>query len=202
MKSYLIAASVFVLGLSLVSGPTYAQAPAAAPTGRPLVIRKIKGEQVRTPEYQAKNVGAQSRSRAWYKIEVSYDVEPDWLDEVTFTYYVVVKAKEPIPGRNSLWTLFKGEVTYVNIEKGRDKRSDIYLHPSTLARFGAVERVAAVVSVGGRMVAMEGEPALAGPNPRWWEQLTPQDGYLMNRMQTPFAMINFDDYEAVKPAKP
>jgi hypothetical protein len=93
-----------------------------------------------------------------------------------------------MPGR-SAFTLFKGDVTYINIEKGRHK-SDIYLHPSTLARFGDVERVAALVSVGGRLVAMEGLPsgstsiALVGA-------MAPQEGYLLNRMQTPFAMISF-----------
>ena len=36
-------------------------------------------------------------------------------------------------------------------------------------------------------------------NQRWWEQMTPVDGYVLNRMETPFAMISFDDYEAIKP---
>ncbi len=197
MKPFTALVRPLILGLVMaIPSAAFAQGGAA-----PLVIKKITGEKSRTPEYQAKAAGTQSRSRDWFKIEALYDVDPDWLDEVTFTYYVVVKAKQPLPGR-SPFNLFKGEVTYVNVEKGRGKKSDIYLHPSTLARFGDVERVAAVVNVGGRMVAMEGNPPLSGANPRWWEQLTPQEGYLLNRMQTPFAMINFDDYEAIKPGKP
>ncbi len=172
-----------------------AQAPAPAATDRPLTIRKMDSGKAKTPEYQVKQ-GIAQRSRDWYKVEVIYDTETEWLDEVSFTYYVVVKAAKATPGRNSLFTLFKGDVTYINVERGRHK-SDIYLHPSTIARFGEVERVAAVVNVGGRLVAMEGKPD-GSVSQRWWEQLSPQDGYLLNRMQTPFAMINFDDYEAIK----
>lgn len=175
-----------------------AQAPAAAvvPADRALSIKKVDAGKVKTPDYQVKHVNSQARSLDWYKIEVIYDTEPEWMDEVSFTYYVVVKAKQSIPGRPP-FMLFKGDVTYVNVAKGRHK-SDIYLHPSTLARFGDVERVAALVNVGGRLVAIDGLPS-GSASSRWWEQLPPQDGYLLNRMQTPFAMINFDDYEAVKP---
>ena len=193
--------SILAVLLSFAWLSTDASAQAAA-SQNPVVIKSIEAGKTRTPEYQAKGVGPRKRPRQWFKIEVTYDTDAQWLDEVTFTYYVVVKAKEPIPGRNSLFTLFKGEVSYINIEKGRHS-ADIYLHPSTIARFGEVERVATVVSQGGRMVTMAGEPALSsGANARWWEQLPPQDGYLLNRTQTPFAMINFDDYEAIKPGKP
>ena len=87
-------------------------------------------------------------------------------------------------------------MTYVNIQKGKHK-SDMYLHPSTIARYGDVQRVGVVISSQGRVLAMESLPA---NNQRWWEQLTPLDGYVLNRMQTPFAMIYFDDYEAIKPS--
>jgi len=33
---------------------------------------------------------------------------------------------------------------------------------------------------------------------RWWEQVPPVDGYVLNRLETPFAMIAFDNYEAIK----
>jgi hypothetical protein len=198
MKFNCAAYALLFLILSGTAG-VFAQTPAAA--DRLVSVKKIDAGKAKTPEYQAKYVTAQQRSRDWFKVEVIYDTEPEWLDEVSLTYYVVVKAKQPIAGRSSLYTLFKGDVTYINVEKGRHK-SDMYLHPSTLARLGDVERVATVVSTGGRVVVMEGVPSLSGANPRWWEQLPPQEGYLLNRTQTPFAMINFDDYEAIKPGKP
>lgn len=198
MNSWLKSVSLAVVALSTAAAhPAIAQAPAPAPAAdRVLNIKKIDAGKVKTPDYVVKPSLPTQRTREWYKIEVIYDTEPEWVDEVTFTYYVVVKAKQPQPGR-SAFTLFKGDVTYINVEKGRHK-SDIYIHPSTLARYGEVERVAALVNIGGRLVGMEGLPS-GSTSTRWWEQLQPQDGFLLNRTQTPFAMINFDDYEAIKP---
>jgi hypothetical protein len=194
LKSLALAVVVHLVGSGISS---LAQAPANAPAAdRMLNIKRINAEKVKTPDYVVKPPLPTQRTREWYKVEVVYDTDPEWVDEISFTYYVVVKAKQPMPGR-SAFTLFKGDVTYINVEKGRHK-SDIYLHPSTLARFGDVERVAALVSVGGRMVGMEGLPS-GSTSTRWWEQLPPQEGYLLNRTQTPFAMISFDDYEAIKP---
>lgn len=182
--------------LAALSAPgAFAQAPAPA-MSRPLDIRKISSGKAMTPEYQLKKSQFVARTREWFQIVVDYDTDPEWVDEASFTYYVLVKARQQTAGR-SPFTLFKGEVTYINIEKGRH-RSDIFIHPSTIARYGDVERVAVQVNVGGRLVAMDGLPQ-GSASQRWWEQLNPQDGYLLNRMQTPFAMINFDDYEAVKP---
>ena len=59
-----------------------------------------------------------------------------------------------------------------------------------------VQAVAVLVNVQGRLVAME---SLPNSNQRWWEQLAPTEGLVLNRMQTPFAMLYFDDYEAIKP---
>ncbi len=192
----LLAPLVAALLCAVVPFEARAQAPAAAQS--PLAIRKIAGGKAETPEYQIKKSQFSARTRQWFQVIVDYDTAPDWLDEATFTYYVLVRAKRAEPGRNPL-SLFKGEVTYINIERGRHK-SDIYLHPSTVARFGDVERVAVVVNVGGRLVAMDGQPSGTAQQ-RWWEQLSPMDGYLLNRMQTPFAMLNFDDYEAVRPPR-
>jgi hypothetical protein len=83
----------------------------------------------------------------------------------------------------------------VDIEEGNRHKSVAYLHPSTLARYGEVQAIAVVIYEQGRPVAMESRPA---SKKRWWENYTPVKGYVRNRMETPFAMINFDDYEAIK----
>ena len=180
-----------VLALSLA-----VSAPAQQPEGggkKVLSIDKIEGKKVMTPEYQVSKNQFKARTREWFQIITSYETKPEWTDEVTFKYYVLVKDKSGEVGARQ--SLFSGEVTYINIEKGKHK-SDMYLHPSTIARFGDVQAVAVMVSVQGRVEAIESLPA---SNERWWEKLTPVDGMLLNRMQTPFAMLYFDDYEAVKP---
>ncbi|MFH0952975.1 MAG: Amuc_1102 family pilus-like protein [Verrucomicrobiota bacterium] len=178
---------IAIFGVSCSTDVFAQQAPEP---GRIVIIRKIEPLKVQTPQYQLLKGQFMARTRDWFQVNTTYKTAPDWIDELTFTYYVLVKGKEA----GAKYNLFRGEVTYANIQKG-DHKSDMYLHPSTMVRFGDVERVAVVISSQGRIVAMESLPALTT---RWWEQLTPVDGYVLNRMQTPFAMINFDDYEAVK----
>lgn len=147
-----------------------------------------------TPQYQLSQNQMQGRQRKWAGISTEYDTDALWTDELTFTYYVLVRGKSVGAPKESL---FRGKVSYINIERGRGHKSDVYLHPSTLSRFGDIEKIAVLVEANGKLVAGD---ALPKTNQRWWEQYTPVDGMLLNRMQTPFAMIGFDDYEAVKPA--
>jgi hypothetical protein len=181
-----------VLALLPSASAVAQQAPAAREvTAKSINIRKIEQAKVPTPEYQLLKGQFMGQVRNWYAVNIVYRTDPDWIDELTFTYYLMARSKEA----GKKYTMFRGEVTYINIQKGEHK-SDIYLHPSTLARYGEIEGIAVIVNAQGRMVAMESLPKSAQ---RWWEQFPPVDGYLLNRMQTPFAMINFDDYEAIKP---
>lgn len=186
-RGMIIGAILWSVGLIL---PTPAQQP-SAPT-RPVVIRGIKGGKITTPQYQLLKGQTMARTRDWFQILTQYDTAPDWMEELTFTYYVLLRDKLS-PQRTPI--LFRGEVTYVTIQKGRHM-SDMYLHPSTLARYGEVEATAVLVTYKGQLVAMESQPP---SQQRWWEQLAPVDGFILNRMETPFAMIDFDTYEAIKP---
>ncbi len=170
--------------------PCLSIAQDAAPAAKIASIRKISGGKVKTPEYKLLTGQAMARTRDWFQITTQFETEPEWVDDLTFTYYVLVRGK----ATGAKFMLLRGEVTYVTIQKGKHL-SDMYLHPSTLARYGDVERVGVVVSTQGRVIAMDSLPA---SNQRWWEQASPVDGYVLNRMQTPFAMVNFDDYEAIK----
>ena len=159
-------------------------------------IRRLEGETVRTPQYQVSGVGRSRRQRQWLQIRTEFETRPDWIDELTFTYHVVLHNRRPEPGQQE-YTLFRGESAYVNIARTRDGQSVVYLHPSTVERYGDLFRVGVVISSEGRTLAMESSPSGEG---RWWEQLRPRSGYVLNRLQTPFAMINADDYEAPRPA--
>lgn len=168
------------------------QAQSAA-ASRPVSIRAIKGGKTPTPQYSLLKGQAMARTRDWFQILTQYETNPDWIEELTFTYYVLARDKQ---GAQRGPVLFRGEVTYVTIQKGKHM-SDMYLHPSTLARYGEVEAMAVLVTFKGQLVAMESQPA---SQQRWWEQLAPVDGFILNRMETPFAMIDFDVYEAIKRA--
>jgi hypothetical protein len=180
-----------ILTMSFLADARAQVPPVQEVTAKSVSIRKLEAAKVQTPQYQLLKGQLMGQTRNWYVVNISYKTDPDWIDELTFTYYLMVRAKEA----GKKYTMFRGEATYVNIQKG-DHKSDMYLHPSTLARYGDVEGIAVVVSSQGRVVAMESQPKSAQ---RWWEQYPPVDGYVLNRMQTPFAMVNFDDYEAIKP---
>lgn len=188
-----IAALSVATSLCLIGSALTAPAQRAADN---VQVRKLDVKKFPTPQYQLSSSQMKGKSRDWVGITSEYDTDAEWTDELTFTYYVLLRGKDPKGPRQSL---LRGKVTYVNIEAGRGHKSDVYLHPSTLARFGDVEMVAVLIEANGRLLAGESLPKA---KVRWWEQMSPQDGLVLNRMQTPFAMINFDDYEAVKPAAP
>lgn len=157
-----------------------------------LRIRGIEINDQRTPDYDVDRVNmGSSKVREWQQILVEFDTAPDWIDQMDFTFYALVESETS----NTGYLMFRGSIDYVNIERGRHQ-SVMYLHPSTVERFGDVERVAVVVRMNGQLIGISGEPE---SRQRWWEQLSPVDGYLLNRMQTPFAMINYDNYPAIKP---
>ena len=186
---------LFFISFILFSGAFGVMSQAQEPQGKKIVrIRRIKLNKLQTPQYKVTNIGQMSSIRRdWAQIDVEYETAPAWIDEMTCTFYVLMKARQAEKGQQP-YRLLRGEVTYVNIAKGKHK-ADMYLHPSTLARYGAIERVAVLMRAEGRLVAMDSQPS---SNQRWWEQLTPLDGYVLNHMESPFAMLNFDDYEAIK----
>lgn len=172
-----------------------AQQPAPpAPGGRsPISVKKIDGTKVATPVYAVKGVNAAAaRGKEWFHVYAEYDTEAEWIDELSFTFYVLVKGrtKDVAP-----FTVFKGETTYIHIPSGRKHTADMFLHPNIIARYGDVERVAVEVRQGGRVLDRVGKPALTEP---WWERLSPVEDVLLNRSQSPFALVNIDDHEIIK----
>ncbi|HMP89926.1 MAG TPA: hypothetical protein PJ991_06980 [Kiritimatiellia bacterium] len=170
---------------------TFSQAPGAGRS--PITVRKMDGSKASTPVFAVRGSSAQSsRTKDWFRIYVEYDSEPDWIDELNFTFYVLVRGKtRDAPPM----TLFKGEVSYIHIASGRRHQADMFIHPNIINRFGDVERVAVEIRQGGRLLERSGKPT---PTEAWWERLSPVDGVLLDRSQTPFALIDIDDYEIIK----
>jgi len=176
--------------LVLTFQQSLAQPPAA---GRSQVaVRKVDGKKESTPIYSVKGPNAGSRAKDWFRVFVEYDTDAEWIDELNFTFYVLVKGKtKDAPA----YSLFKGETAYIHVAKGSRHQADMFLHPNILTRFGDVERVAVEVRQGGRLLERVGKP---NPTEAWWEKLSPIDGVLLNRSQTPFVFVDIDDYEIIK----
>lgn len=158
----------------------------------PVSLRSVDAEKVRTPVFEAKGPARSVQPEEWLRLVCEYDCEQDWLDEVTFQFYVAVRGKtRDVPPVS----LFRGEVTYINVAKGRRLIADMFLHPDVLARFGELERVAVLMRADGRVVDMKGKPEITA---RWWEQFSPVEGVLMTRDRTPFLLIDYDAYPMIR----
>lgn len=160
-----------------------------------LKLDKLDGSKVKTPEYGVRGYRMNKvKTREWFEVVCEYKTAPKWVDELTFRYYLLTENSQPERGENP-FNLFSGEVTYINIEEG-DHESMVYLHPSTLRRFGDVKHIAVIVYSQGQKV---GE-ASTYDKPNWWEQLSPRQDYILNRMETPFGLVGFDNFEAIRSA--
>lgn len=174
-------------------------APAAAPGGGGgsdvMRIRKMTPTVEKTPQYKLISSGqANVAQKDWGVIKVEYDTSPEWIDELEFTYYIYVKDQS----NRGAPLMFRGVVTYVNIPSGRQHISDIFLHPNVMKRFGKPDQWAVVVKMKGAVIARESSSSKAN----WWEEFTPVDGVLLNRAQTPFSILDYDNYEAIKSVIP
>jgi len=137
-------------------------------------------------------------SREWAELSVLFDTEPEWLDEVAFQYYVLLRNQT-----GAEYTLLKGVVTYVDVDRGRAHQGVAYVRPAALVRYGEIVGVAVEAKVKGEIVSVLSEGRLGASKPlpqEWWKNpnLTPKEGYIVDKSKSPFSLINFDNYEALK----
>jgi hypothetical protein len=163
-----------------------------------LKIKSIRQQQIDAPNYSATggDLGGRPSTlwRKWLKIEVQFQSEPDWADDVQIKYYVLV-------GKGREAKLFTGEVTHINVAKGSQHYSAMFMQPNTLRRYGAeqIEAVAAQLFHQSRLLSTESSPP---SNTRWWEQRTPIPGFLIPPQDSPWAPIAHERFEATKPSRP
>lgn len=171
----------------------YSQAPAAPRV--PMVIRSVESAAVATPVYEVKGSSQQPVRGKWLHVVAEYDTDPEWIDELTFTFYVGFKGKTKEAPAASV---FKGEVTQVHIAAGKRHMVDMYVHPRLIARYGEPGPVAIEVKQrDGRVLGTSGKPE---PTQAWWNnpQYTMVTDGLLNRSQTPFALIDIESQEIIK----
>jgi len=190
---------------------------AAAPVRRPAAetkpgesvrIRRFVGtgaqSKVKTPAYRTNMPSGTKRTGEWIQVMTVYDTAPEWIDELVFQYHVLTLDRE---GGSSAYSLFKNVVRYADVKQDRNHMSTVFLHPRAVDRYGEVVATAVEIVLNGRTEAQESEidPRVKLPAD-WWtnpavlnsESLTVRDGYLKNRAESPFALINYDDYEVIK----
>ncbi len=171
-------------------------APALVPvavTARNVKIEKIQPAVVGTPEFTVTQTTIKrSQAQKWLEIEVEFGVEGvEIIDELTFKFYVLLNNK-----------LCTGEITHINIPKGRDRYTIMYISPRNLDRItdGKPLNPAMIMNAWvtilrqGQTLAVSSMKGKTIPVPNM--PLTP--GMLTPKAETPFAPLWTDRYEAVK----
>ena len=170
-------------------------APSLVPvvvTAKNVKIEKILPAVVGTPEYNISNTPPKrSQPQKWLEIEVEFAVEGvELIDELTFKFDVKINGK-----------LYPGEITHVNIPKGKDRYTVMYLSPRNLERItdgkplnaSMIEDIWITISKQGQALAISSmKHAKVVPN------LPQIPGMLTPKSETPFSVLWSDRYETVK----
>lgn len=169
-----------------------AQVPVAL-TAKDIKIDKISPSVTSSPQYQISNAtDKRSEYLKWFEIEVEFSVDRvELVDELTIEYIAEVNGK-----------LCPGEVTHVNISKGNNHFSVMYMSPRSIDRLtgnkplnsAMIGNIWINIKKQGQVLASKSLHPKAMPN---LQQFT---GLLVSKMETPFQVLWWDRYEAIKPA--
>ncbi len=132
----------------------------------------------------------------WAMLEVKYETAPEWIDEATFTFYVLCQ-----DSKTKVYHFFQTAVSYLDIAKG-DHVAAAMLPPNAVVRYGEPISFGVEVAIEGEKVA---ETAVGVGGPGWWatldrlgDRVKRHSGYLQDRSRTPFGVTHVDEYEAVR----
>ncbi|MCX7590164.1 MAG: hypothetical protein N2255_00910 [Kiritimatiellae bacterium] len=181
-------------------------APVPQPAGKEgqiLEIRRLDGlgrhAYVRSPEYRTNMSQGRKPAQDWVQVLLSFETFPEWVDELVVQYYALAMTTE---GGKPKYSFYKKNVRYTDLERDREHQAAVYLPPRAVKRYGDLVAVAVEVSHQGKIIATKTEASIKLPQ-EWWkdplvvqnENVTTRDGYLLDRSETPFALIAIDDYE-------
>lgn len=164
----------------------------------PITFRGVEFSEPRTPSFQdadgEDSIQADgfpfspSSDRHWLRVTAEYETHPEWIDQMTLLFYVLLPTDEdPL--------LFTGRVDYINIPEGRDHISDMYLHFNTYRRYFQRGNIhyAVVALIDGNEVAVKTNRRRPE---QWWKTMKPHSTGLLNRLDTPFRVLNVERYQA------
>jgi hypothetical protein len=146
----------------------------------------------------------------WLKVEFHYSVSPaigNYLNEIQFKVWIEGRDlfdPQGQPGQGIAVAL-TGSVTYANVPKGKDLYGVVYVHPSTLGRYGAGHGASDFE----RNFDVHVEADIAGSpagavdknkeqDPNWYQQLRAIPGLVYRQNQCPFLNDSPDRYPAIK----
>jgi len=128
----------------------------------------------------------------WLRVEAEFDSTPEYADDVEFKWYIAVAGdKKPV--------VFADSEIYINVKRGSRHLSVIFMPPRTADRYAKgsqVRQIAVQLWHDQKLIDTGGWPS--EPKTRWWEEIKPERGALLNLLQTPFSVLEYDRYEQIK----
>jgi hypothetical protein len=176
-----------LLSFAALGGAAFSQVPVGPAS---IKIGKVEIAAPSTPEYNV--TGGQNKRYKlgkWLEFEVAYETLPEEIDELTFKFTAQIEKK-----------LLDGEVTYVNIAKGKDHYAVMYVSPKSIDKLtggrplapASIENAWVEISRQGQVLAKASQRPSNIPNA---PHIT---GMLVNKNVTPFAPLFYDRYEEIK----
>ena len=205
VRALVVAAAAFAAFAVRAQQPAAPSGPAGTNPGE-VKITKLSDL---SHDYQqkAKSIDGKTsqKSRVWGVFDVTFQTTPAWIDSMTITYTVILlNPKADAKKGEKPMTLMQTTVEYADIAQDRDHRVGVVLRPAALLRFGDPLGFAVSFSVGGEEVASQGvaKGALAQQK-EWWKNpavlehpnVQRREGYLVDRMKSPFQLVDPDNYE-------
>lgn len=148
------------------------------------------------------------KPKEWLEIEAAFTVkmspEPPskTAERILVKWYVAVEH----PERRGAFLLLTKDITHVNVPLNEEIYSSVYLSPASIKRLtgsdragkNSVELVGYEILVNGEKVAQETNKSKAG----WWntasDKISRSDTVpLLNKMETPFAIMWWDRYAEI-----
>ncbi|MFW6414292.1 MAG: Amuc_1102 family pilus-like protein [Verrucomicrobiota bacterium] len=201
---FLLGAIVLVLSLSANYGLAQRSREVQAR------INEIDVDDLRSPDYDADSYsGASPTSEDWGILVAEYEVrggEDGWADDISLEWNVLF-----LDGRVSRTVLSK-TVTYLDVHEEDEHYAAVFIRPETIRRYfdeggePPSERDLVVnlqIKHGGRSLDDLTLNEQSGLPERWWtlgsDQVNKVEHGLLSRDQTPFAPLDYDFYEFIKP---
>jgi hypothetical protein len=200
-----------LLALSAAGSHVWAQA-----ANSPIVFQgpaAVTSVLVDAPQLASATGGDQSsQSPQWLRVEWHYQITPKtptpFVDAIEFRVWVEGRdlyAPEATTA-DGIPVALTGSVTYINVPQTRDGYGSIYLHPSTLARYGSklgsgdfTEKFNVHVEayVGGAKMDFFDKNKPQDPN--WYQTLKAIPNLLLRQDQCPFIVSDSGRYPQIKP---
>ena len=204
-RALVAAAAAFAVSFAVAQQPA---APAAGPAGsNPGEVKILKLTDFNDYKQKAKSITGKTsqKSRVWGVFDVTFQTVPQWIDSMTITYTVMLfNPKADAKKNEKQLTLMQTTVEYADVAQDREHKAGAVVLPAALLRLGEPIGFAASISVAGKEVASQG--VSRGPlssHKEWWKEdavlnsqnVQRRDAYMVDRMDSPFQLVDPDDYE-------